>query len=216
MTTSPLARFFFRGKHRAHNNPSGPGSGPGSSLRYTEGLRARLPHLLAGYRVKTLLDAPCGELNWILDCDLGIERYIGMDIAPDIIAHNQARGLPGREFLCADITRAALPGADMMLCRDCLFHLPHADIWRFFRNFAGASIPWLLTSSHLSPRNVSVETPGDFRFLNLLIEPFKLPPPREVLPDYLAHNKHPRFLFLWSRAEIIGWLAKADLGRTKA
>ena len=40
-------------------------SGDGSSLEYTENLRRELPHLFKKFSIKTIFDAPCGDLNWM-------------------------------------------------------------------------------------------------------------------------------------------------------
>ena len=39
-------------------------SGSGSSLDSTENIRAEIPHLLEGFGVAKMLDAPCGDYNW--------------------------------------------------------------------------------------------------------------------------------------------------------
>jgi hypothetical protein len=40
-------------------------SGNGSTLDATEGVRRELPRLFAKFHVKSLLDIPCGDCNWI-------------------------------------------------------------------------------------------------------------------------------------------------------
>jgi hypothetical protein len=40
-------------------------SGPGSTLEYTANLRAKLPELCERLGVRPLLDAPCGDFNWV-------------------------------------------------------------------------------------------------------------------------------------------------------
>jgi hypothetical protein len=38
------------------------GSGPGSTLQATTGIRAELPHIMNQYNIKTILDAGCGMM----------------------------------------------------------------------------------------------------------------------------------------------------------
>ena len=40
-------------------------SGPGSTIEYTKNLRFHLPIIIDKFNVKTLLDAPCGDLVWM-------------------------------------------------------------------------------------------------------------------------------------------------------
>ena len=85
-------------------------SGAGSSLQATERLRAVLPHVLREFEVRTLLDAPCGDWNWMSHVDLPVERYIGGDIVRALVDENRLRhGSPERDFrvidLCVDPLR---------------------------------------------------------------------------------------------------------------
>jgi len=66
-------------------------SGPGSSLVHTAEIRQRLPMLLADLGVRSLLDAACGDLNWIKHVALGVDKYIGVDILSAVVAQNKER-----------------------------------------------------------------------------------------------------------------------------
>jgi len=44
---------------------------------------------LQSLQIKTLLDAPCGDGNWINKVDLSGITYIGADIVPEIIETNK-------------------------------------------------------------------------------------------------------------------------------
>jgi hypothetical protein len=41
---------------------------------------------------------------------------------------------PSRKFKVGDITQDPLPKPDLVVCRDCLFHLSYSDILVFLRN----------------------------------------------------------------------------------
>src|ERR1051326_8735723 len=66
-------------------------SGPGSNVARASLFRADLEALVRSIKPRTLLDAPCGDFNWLRHFDLGIERYVGIDIVPALIARNRAR-----------------------------------------------------------------------------------------------------------------------------
>src|ERR1051326_412788 len=57
-------------------------SGPGSNVARASLFRADLEALVRSIKPRTLLDAPCGDFNWLRHFDLGIERYVGIDIVP--------------------------------------------------------------------------------------------------------------------------------------
>lgn len=93
-------------------------SGRGSTLRQTMVIRRELPGLLNNVGATSLLDAPCGDFNWMRYTELGSVTYIGADVVPGLIARNQQRyDREGREFVNLDITRSAIPRASVILCR---------------------------------------------------------------------------------------------------
>ena len=151
-------------------------SGPGSTFNSTIKLRNGLPLLLAELGAKTLLDAPCGDFNWIKETDLRLERYTGVDVVADIIARN--RNLYGNErttFLVRDLTRDELPCVDVILCRDCFIHLSYRHIAAAIKNFKRSRSTYLLTNTYpLWRSNKDINT-GDFRFINLMLPPFDFP-----------------------------------------
>jgi hypothetical protein len=178
-------------------------SGPGSTLGYTKPLRRKLARCLKERNVKTLLDAPCGDFNWMRHVRLPPgTNYLGADIVPELISSLQKTYCGGsRCFKLIDIVDGSLPEADLWLCRDALFHLPNRDIETVLANFANSSISYLLTTTFDFPKcNDDVE-PGGFRPINLRVAPFSLPAPLSRITDFVVPWP-PRFLALWSRQQV--------------
>ena len=176
-------------------------SGPGSNLTRTAKLRRELPSLLENIGARTLLDAPCGDFNWIQHTQLGIEQYIGVDVVPDLIAHNQKLyGNNERRFVLSDLTRDELPRVDVILCRDCLIHFSYRHITAAIKNFKRSGSTYLLTNSYpLWRENTNIST-GDFRHLNLTLPPFNFPPPLKQIDEKLPEEQDQFFgkiLGLW-------------------
>ena len=159
-------------------------SGLGSTMAETEAIRGYLPDLLRRLRVRTLLDIPCGDFHWMRTVDLDLDRYIGADIVPALIASLQERyGGHRREFRVLDATSDTLPTTDAILSRHCLIHLSNRRATAALDNFRRNGARWLLTTSFVDcERNVDIET-GSFRPVNLQLPPFNLPTPVESLPD---------------------------------
>ena len=60
---------------------------------------------------------------------------------PSVIFRNQERhGSPSRSFVVADAVSDPLPEADVVLCREVLFHLGFADIRRLLGNVFRGSV----------------------------------------------------------------------------
>ena len=159
-------------------------SGPGSNAARAALFRPAFEALVHDLAVHTLLDIPCGDFNWIGDFDLPIQRYIGADIIPALIAHNRARSHGRRQrFVVADMVCDALPRADLILCRDGLVHLSHNDIFATLKNFKRSRSTWLLTSTFVGhPENIDIAT-GGWRTLNLQTAPFNFPPPVRMIDE---------------------------------
>jgi len=181
-------------------------SGPGSSLTRTAKLRDELPVLLQEIGARTLLDAPCGDFNWMKDTTLGIEVYFGVDVIPDLIERNrQLYGDVRTQFVLLDLTRDPLPRADVILCRDCFIHFSYRHIALAIRNFKRTGSTYLLTNTYSDWRqNENIRT-GDFRYINLLLPPFNFPPPLRQLDEKFA-DEQAKFLgkklALWRLADL--------------
>lgn len=181
-------------------------SGPGSNLARTAKLRRELPALLDEIGAQTLLDAPCGDFNWIQHTQLGIEQYIGVDVVPDLISRNQKLyGNNERRFVLSDLTRDELPRVDVILCRDCLIHFSYKHITAAIKNFKRSGSTYLLTNSYpLWRENTNIRT-GDFRHLNLTLPPLNFPPPLQQIDEKLPEEQEQFFgkiLGLWRLSDL--------------
>ena len=180
-------------------------SGEGSGLVYTKNLRSQLPHVFQKYNIHKLLDAPCGDFNWmqhvIIDSEI---EYIGGDIVRDIVVNNNnSYGSEKILFMHLNIISDALPEADMMIVRDCLFHFCYKDIHKFLNNFYDSNIPLLLTTNHLgsSFKNYDIRT-GGYREINLFATPFSFPSsPLLCIKDYIEPHV-PREMCLFNREQV--------------
>jgi hypothetical protein len=182
-------------------------SGHGSTHARGADFRPALIALLDRYAVRSIVDAPCGDFNWMRDVlaerDLS---YTGVDIVEALIANNVRQfGTERRRFLCVDMTRDELPAADLILCRDGLVHLSFADARAAIRNFRRSGSRYLLTTTFVRhSRNRDTAT-GGWRPVNLQGAPFNFPAPlalvdeRRVDPEGEYIDKH---LGLWDLAAI--------------
>lgn len=142
---------------------------------------SQLPSLLQELQVGTLLDAACGDFNWMRYTDLANVNYIGVDVVPELVRKNQQ--LFGERFLLADITKDQLPRADAILCRDCLIHLSYSSIKSVMSNFKTTGAKYLLCTTHTKVSN-NIDCPdGSWRSLNLELEPFNFPAPIKLIVE---------------------------------
>ncbi len=177
-------------------------SGPGSTLEATKSLRTMLPAMTTLLNIHTILDAGCGDFNWMKELNLDLDLYIGVDIVADLIDRNQARyGNEQRCFLCLDITRDHLPKVEAVLCRDCLIHLSYNEIMQTIRNFKQSGITYLFTSNftRIIANDCDIRT-GDYRPINLQKEPFNFPEPIISFEELSAEpemKRHGKRICVW-------------------
>ena len=174
------------------------GSGTGSELRATGNVREWLPEVLSRLGVKSLLDAPCGDWNWMQHVDLsGLDEYYGVDIVRPVIEANVSKfGSPHRHFKVADLTCDTLPTADAILCRATLVHMSYQDAAKILENFASTGARWLLLNTYPEvTRNRNLFTGRRWRRLNFRLAPFEFPEPVEMVPD--GGDVDPSQLTVW-------------------
>src|SRR5436853_6602823 len=79
-------------------------SGPGSNISRTALLRPRLTRLLLDLGVRSILDLPCGDFNWMRLTELPAIEYVGADIVTPLIERNHSLyARPDRRFIRLDV-----------------------------------------------------------------------------------------------------------------
>ena len=170
-------KTFLRIYHQNEFRGSESVSGPGSSVAKTAKLRTELPNLLESFGIKRMIDAPCGDMNWMRQLKYDFEFFLGVDVVPDLIELLRAQLWPEQfHFQVGDICQQVLPKADAIFCRDCLVHLPFSKIWHAIRLFKMSGAKYLLTTTFTDKENFDISI-GDWRPLNFQAKPFCWPAP---------------------------------------
>jgi SAM-dependent methyltransferase len=152
-------------------------SGYGSTLEFTKLYRVFLQDFLAAHQIRSVVDAGCGDWEFSQAIDWKGIRYLGVDIAPSVIAANQRRFEAANvRFAVADIVRDPLPPADLLLVKDVLQHLSNADITLFFRQLQ--RYRHVLIVNDVLPESLSAEAAdiqtGRYRPIDVTRPPFAL------------------------------------------
>jgi len=158
-------------------------SGLGSELKNTINIKKEIINIISHYKIRSILDAPCGDFNWIKDILNDEVNYFGGDIVKNLIIENlQKNKKKNITFKELDITSDPLPNVDLMLCRDCLIHLSYKKINLFFQNSKKSNIKFLLLTSYKFKNQqikiINSDIPdGEFREIDMSEPPFLLPEP---------------------------------------
>lgn len=184
-------------------------SGAGSEVAATESIRKAIPRLVRDLGVKVFLDAPCGDFNWMKHVDFGGCRYIGLDVVKAMIEQLQRQySGPNREFVHGDLVAGPLPKADMVLCRDCLFHLNDEQIMSALRQIKATGAKWLLTTTFPEADFHREGITGGYRDINLARPPYSLGAPKELIDEGAVVGSSRigarRAVGLWAMADVPG------------
>lgn len=181
-------------------------SGSGSSLAMTESIREKLPILFKKFSVESIFDAPCGDFHWMKLVDLKGISYIGGEIVQPLVTElNKKFSSRDLVFLQFDITQSVFPKSDLVLNRDCLFHLSYKDILLTLENFLESGSKYFLSTSYDNDKgflNSDIRS-GGFRPIDLFLKPFSFP--RDFLFQISEKGEGtlpPRSLYLWNREQV--------------
>jgi len=181
-------------------------SGPGSTRERAASFLPDLLALLASLPISTLLDAPCGDFNWTEPLADSVERYVGVDVVPELIGANRLRwSSPRRRFLCRDMVHQRLPSTDLVFCRDGLVHLCEVDIWLALRNFRRTGARYLIATTFIGDRENSAIRTGEWRPLNMQRPPFCFPAALAFVDECCHHTGgiySDKRLALWRVADL--------------
>lgn len=146
------ARSRFIGSQKTENTPLSVREtrcGMASTMVATTQLRPALANWLREQAIRRLVDAGCGDFNWMSAVDLsGLELYAGYDLVPEIITRNQQLygERRGHFFTVADITRSPLAACDAILCRNVFDQIPPEAHLQTLERFRASGARWLLSS----------------------------------------------------------------------
>lgn len=178
-------------------------SGGGSEVLRTAEYRRQLVDAIKHFGIRSIFDAPCGDLNWMrLVLDQVDVRYIGGDIADQALAAARQRR-PDLDLRHFDVCSDPFPKADLWHCRDSLFHLSFYDIWRALRRMFESECTYAAITTHRARllRNIDIET-GGWRLLDMERSPWRFTKPLVYLKDYLP-GEFPRYVGIWRIADLL-------------
>lgn len=163
-------------------------SGTGSNLNHTKIIRGALPDLLKEFKIKSMIDGPCGDYFWMKEIqtilELNLDKYIGVDIVNKVIKKNSVLYETDKtKFMTFDITSKVLPKVDLIFTRDCLVHLSFNNIRKVINKYKGSKSKYLMTTTFTERKDNKNIINGEWRPLNLQVAPFNFPKPILLLNE---------------------------------
>ena len=153
-------------------------SGIGSEIKNTKEVLRAIKLIIKQYKIRSIIDIPCGDFNWMSSLDMENIDYKGFDIVQSIIKENNKKYIKHNvNFYYSDIINSELPKGNLMFVRDCLVHFSFEDIKKSIFRIKQSKSTYLLSTSFANlKKNTDIYT-GDWRPINLEKEPFNFPKP---------------------------------------
>lgn len=191
----------FHGRLDLHRKGMQSIAGYGSSTWNVRIIVNVLPIIFEEYRIKTMLDVPCGDFYWMKNVDLSSVKYIGADLVDEQIAYNKEKH-PEVDFRILNMIEDALPSADLVFTRDCLVHLNFHNISMFINQIIKNGSKYLMTT-HFPEVQKNDELNGiiGWRPLNMQKPPFNFPKPLKIVSEQSDYNPE-KCMGIWSIEEI--------------
>lgn len=177
-------------------------SGPGSDYEQTKYLIPEISNLIKSLDIKTILDIPCGDFNWMKKIDLSNVKYTGGDIVEELINKNKKTyGSKNISFFVIDIVNNSLQKSDLVIVRDCFVHLPNNDVMKAINNIKDSGSKYLLTTNFtwesVMKNNYDIEV-GQWRRLNLTQDPYNFKYPEKIIVEgNIQSNDRDKTMGLW-------------------
>ena len=169
-------------------------SGPGSNAEETIGIRIVLPVLLPLLEVRSILDVPCGDFNYmreVLNATQHSITYHGMDIVNPLVLQLEATFGSATHasrhrisFSRFDLASGYLWPADLVVVRDVLFHFTEDRANDVLRRVAESGCRFALVTYFPRVDNKAAASKyragrgfSSYASWNLEQAPFGLPPP---------------------------------------
>lgn len=164
-------------------------SGLGSRVENAKPYMDFLQAFLKNNNVKSVVDVGCGDWSFSKYIDWNGAFYSGYDIVKSVIEENKKQySHPNRLFVYEDALSCDLPQADLLICKDVLQHLPHADIFTFLKQLSKFKYCLIMNDvdfdTETSLNNDVVK--GDYRTLDLTKKPFEIKGAKVL--TYVAHH----------------------------
>ncbi len=133
-------------------------SGNGSVGSFADNYTDLVSALVREKEIRSIVDLGCGDFRIGSRLTPIADKYIGIDIVPDLISHHRANYSSDRvSFECLDIVDDPLPAGDLCLIRQVMQHLNNEEIAAILKKLR--IYKWVLVTENVSS--------GDVRFPNI-------------------------------------------------
>ena len=174
-------------------------SGSGSEIRNTRIISNILPKIIKKYKIKTLFDCPCGDMNYMSKILKRLKKknlkikYVGGDIVKNLIINNRKK-YPMYKFIHFDIINDKISKYDLIMVKDLLNHLSFNNIKEVLSNIKKSGSKYLLLNNNkISKNKINYNTPAPFWIdINWKLFPWNL----NIIEKFDGDNKDKEYVLI--------------------
>ena len=199
--------YIYKSKYW-QNIKNGSLSGGGSNEVSTSIIKSELKKFIKENDIKSIVDIPCGDWQWMSKINLDNINYMGCDVVEDLITSNISIYKKNNiNFSIKNIIKDNLPNADLLIIRDLLVHLDDIDIILCLENIKKSNYRYIGITNYPKLKNNNKRLFGDslrlgdkWRAINLSRAPYNLPNPTHNLSDKnnLSVVDENKYMSIWS------------------
>jgi len=153
--------------------------------------------------VRSVVDMPCGDVNWIFDSYVTdtLPLYVGLDIVNAVITSNNKRYShhDNKHFFFWDATHCGVPRFfnvttsteqpfDLIHVRDVIQHMSLSQGMTYFCGIFRSGAKLLVTTTYPKVSTNKKISEGGYYQNNLELEPFSFPISTDCTPTHPAHE----------------------------
>jgi len=170
--------------------------GNGSTVEVTAEVRNFIEKCILDYNIKSISDAACGDYSWMKLVNKNNASYHGYDIN-EIMIEEIKQKYKKVDFSYFDVVHEILPKTDLIVCRDCLFHLTTEDGVKAIKSFKESGSKYLMsTTFNYVDKNFDLQNAHErygVRRINIKIHPYNLGSPLDEIYEPVFN----RYFCLW-------------------
>ena len=149
-------------------------SGPGSLIKNTNNLIQNLPLIFKKYNIKSIIDVPCGDFNYMKEINLDNIEYNGYDISKKAIEICLKYQKDNIKFNILDATIEQLKYSDLIICKDLFLHLSFKDTEKILQNIINTKCKYFAVSRYDNGNVINIDKNSGLgaRAIEITGEPF--------------------------------------------
>lgn len=172
-----FTNYYNSGKWGVDENGKGI-SGSGSIVENAAPYMSFLENFVKANEIKTIIDIGCGDWLFSRHINWNNANYLGIDVVKRVIEKNNQQFANSKvSFIHGDSNSFVLPNSDLLICKDDLQHLPHAEVFKFLKQihkFKHCLITNDVDAHSLSSNNYDIAPGDDYRTIDLSKAPFNV------------------------------------------